>query len=57
MSNQANNGLYGMSAKLQTIPDKVAARQQDFALNGDKVLLRDPSLKTNQERAASVILE
>ena len=57
MSNQAKKGLYGMSAKLQTIPDKVAARQQDFALNGDKVLLRDPSLKTNQERAASVILE
>lgn len=24
---------------------------------GDKVLLRDPSLKTNQERVASVILE
>ena len=43
--------------KQVTIPNKRVANNQTFSLFGDKVLLRDPSLKTNQERAATMILE
>ena len=55
LANQQMNST--MTTKLQSIPDKVASRKQDFALSGGKMLLRDPSLRTNQEKAATLILE